>query len=312
MFEAVKINFRGLTFTAGSGRSPDFDVRFGGTEIGRDAQFLQQLQDYLSPKGGGLKVALSSSSPGIEASYGVNLGTFGVGTLSFSNVVLFAGAVLPFDNKPAAFTISIGRPSAPFLISSTIFGGGGYLALTTESNGQFKSFECSFDYGGVAAFGFGPLSGQGQLTLGIYVRFGDNPQLGGTFMARGAASIACFGLSTSLFVRLKKDPGQKDSALKGEATYSFSFSLGIHDITFSVNVTSDQGSSMGSKDAALSSDLLPSFARVQWAKLGEEPPGEQPVKANKPHLRVEGPSRSRKAKAFRRYFDPDLVPSQPI
>lgn len=312
MFEAVTINFRGLTFTTGSGRTPDFDVRFGGTEIGRDARFLQQLQEYLSPKGGGLKVALTSNSPGIEASYGVNLGTFGVGTLSFSNVVLFAGAVLPFDNKPAAFTISIGRPSAPFLISSTIFGGGGYLALTTKSNGQFKSFECSFDYGGVAAFGFGPLSGQGQLTLGIYIRFGDNPQLGGTFMARGAASIACFGLSTSLFVRLKKDPGQKDGALKGEATYSFSFSLGIHDITFSVNVTSDQGSSMGSKDAALSSDLLPPFARVQWAKLGEEPPVEPPAKAGKPHLRVEGPSRSRNAQAFRRYFDPDLVPSQPI
>ncbi|MGE8131650.1 hypothetical protein ACQKQD_32320 [Methylobacterium sp. NPDC080182] len=312
MFEAVKINFRGLTFTAASGRSPDFNVRFGGTEIGRDAQFLQQLQDYLSPKGGGLKVALSSNSPGIEASYGVNLGTFGVGALSFSNVVLFAGAVLPFDNKPAAFTISIGRPSAPFLISSTIFGGGGYLALTTESNGQFKSFECSFDYGGVAAFGFGPLSGQGQLTLGIYIRFGDNPQLGGTFMARGAASIACFGLSTSLFVRLKKDPGEKNGSLTGEATYSFSFSLGIHDITFSVNVSSDQGSSMGSKDVALSSDILPPFARVRWAKLGEESLGEPPAQTNKPHLRVEGPSRSRKAKAFRRYFDPELVPSQPI
>lgn len=310
MFEAVKINFRGLTFTAGSGRTPDFNVRFGGTEIGPDAQFLEQLQEYLSPKGGGLKVALSSNSPGIEASYGVNLGTFGVGTLSFSNVVLFAGAVLPFDNKPAAFKISIGRPSAPFLISSTIFGGGGYLALTTKSNGEFESFECSFDYGGVAAFGFGPLSGQGQLTLGIYIRFGDNPQIGGTFMARGAASIACFGFSTSLFVRLKqKDP---QSEMEGEATYSFSFSLGIHDIDFSVNVTSNQGSGMGTKDVALASDLLPPFARVQWAKLGEKPEGKPPAKANTPHLRVDGPSRSREAKAFRRYFDPELVPSQPI
>lgn len=311
MFEAVRINFRGLTFTAGSGRTPDFDVRFGGTEIGEKAKFLEKLQEYLSPKGGGLKVALSSGSPGIEASYGVNLGTFGVGTLSFSNVVLFAGAVLPFDNRPAAFTISIGRPGAPFLISSTIFGGGGYLALTTESDGGFKSFECSFDYGGVAAFGFGPLSGQGQLTLGVYVRFGAQPQLGGTFMARGAASIACFGLSTSLFVRLKQD--EADSDLQGEATYSFSFSLGIHDISFSVNVTSNQGSSMGSKESALASDILPPFARVRWASLGDAPPRkEAPAKFGGPHLRTVGPSRSRDAKAFRRFFDPDLVPSQPI
>ncbi|WP_207546450.1 hypothetical protein [Methylobacterium indicum] len=312
MFEAVRIGFRGLTFTAGSGRTPDFDVRFGRTEIGEDAKFLEQLQEYLSPKGGGLKVALSSGSPGIEASYGVNLGTFGVGTLSFSNVVLFAGAKLPFDNKPAAFTISIGRPSAPFLISSTIFGGGGYLALTTRDNGQFDSFECSFDYGGVAAFGFGPLSGQGQLTLGVYVRFGTDPQLGGTFMARGAASIACFGFSTSLFVRLKKDPGDPDGRLMGEAIYSFSFSLGIHDITFSVKVKSDQGKTMGSPEAALPPGLLPPFAEVAWARLGEDKPRSEPPAARGPHLRVEGPSRSRNAKAFRRHFDPGLVPSQPI
>ncbi|TFZ59024.1 hypothetical protein E4V01_08510 [Methylorubrum sp. Q1] len=316
IFEAVTIGFRGLTFTAGTGRSPDFDVRFGRTEIGKDAKFLDDLQAYLSPRGGGLKVGLLAEEPGIEAAYGVNLGSFGVGTLSFSNVVLFAGAELPFQNSPARFRVSIGRPEAPFLISSTIFGGGGYLSFVTDTQSGFRSFECSFDYGGVFAFGFGPLSGNGQVTLGLYVRIGataEDSELGGTFMARGSASIACFGFSTSLFVRLKQQG--RGGPVKGEATYTFSFSLGIDDIEFRVRVSSDQGTKMGSQQgtgtASLPSDLLPPFVRVEWAAMT---PGKKPASRAPRPPRLKVASRSQRADwtGYRDYFDASLSPCQPI
>ncbi len=309
------IGFRGLTFTAGTGRSPDFDVRFGQTKVGRQAEFLEDLQAYLSPRGGGLKVRLLAEEPGIEAAYGINLGSFGVGTLSFSNVILFAGAELPFQNSPARFRVSIGRPEAPFLISSTIFGGGGYLSFVTDTQKGFRSFECSFDYGGVFAFGFGPLSGNGQVTLGIYVRIGADPQnseLGGTFMARGSASIACFGFSTSLFVRLKQQNG---GPVSGEATYTFSFSLGIDDIEFAVRVRSNQGNKMGSQKgtetSSLPGDILPPFARTEWALQTQKPkPPESKIKP--PRLKVVSRSQRADWKAYRGYFDTAITPNQPI
>lgn len=191
--------------------------------------------------------------PGIEATYGVNLGSFGVGTLSFSNVSLNAGARLPFGAKDEAeFIVSIGRSDAPFLISSTIFGGGGYLALLANGKG-FIGLETSFDYGGVFTFGFGPLSGTGQITLGLYFRAarGEPARLGMNFMVRGAANIACFSFSTSLFVRLTYVNGKMD----GTATYTFSFSIGIDDIDFTFEVYVSQGSGAGGGSPTNSSFL---------------------------------------------------------
>ena len=110
--------------------SQDGEVRFGDFQIGSKAKFLKQLEPYVSPKSGLPPVRMMRDKPGIEATYGINLGSFGVGYLSFSNVSLNAGARLPFGaREEAEFLISIGRQDAPFLISSTIFGGGGYLQL---------------------------------------------------------------------------------------------------------------------------------------------------------------------------------------
>jgi hypothetical protein len=50
----------------------------------------------------------------------------------------------------AEFLASIGRSDAPFLISSTIFGGGRYLALLANGKG-FIGLETGFDHGDVLA-----------------------------------------------------------------------------------------------------------------------------------------------------------------
>ena len=312
-FDVVTLIFDGLTFKSGSGISPDFQVRFRDVKLGEKAKFLEQLQSYLSPKGGGfyLKFGLAGV-PGIEAGYGINLGVIGIGTLSFSNVILNAGVRLPFDNSDARFVISIGRADAPFLISSTIFGGGGYLALIANSQG-FVGFEASFDYGGVLAFGFGPLQGVGRLTMGIYLRKeGRQTSLGATFFAGGAAHIACFGLSTSLMVRLVQDNG---GPMAGSASYTFSFSLGIKDIDFEIQVTKNEGSSMGggSKSANLET---PGEPRTMWAardngvRSDVGPVAGIAVPAAKaPGAWVKGVTQDRDWREYRRYFDLQVRPS---
>jgi hypothetical protein len=311
-FDVVLLNFRGLDFRAGAGRPSGFDVRFGDFVIGSKAKFLKQLEPYVSPKAGLPPVRLMKDKPGIEATYGVNLGSFGVGTLSFSNVTLNAGARLPFGKgEEAEFIVSIGRSDAPFLISSTIFGGGGYLALLANGKG-FIGLETSFDYGGVFTFGFGPLSGTGQITLGLYFRAarGEPAQLGMNFMARGAANIACFSFATSLFVRLTYIGGQ----MQGQATYTFSFSIGIDDIEFRIDVYVNQGGSAGKGSTAFLD--LPGMPRTRFA---DARPGDldafaqaggvagaQP--ASKRMLRVRAPSQKSNWNGYRGLFDANLKP----
>ncbi|MER2252888.1 hypothetical protein ABS772_23495 [Methylorubrum podarium] len=327
-FDVVRIKFHGLSFQGGSGRSPDFRVRFNTVVMGEKAAFLQPLQDFLSPKAGGFYLKFLTERPGLEAGYGINLGVIGVGALSFSNVVLNAAARLPFDaGGEARFIISIGRSDAPFLISSTIFGGGGYLALIASSR-SIVGFEASFDYGGVLAFGFGPLQGIGRVTMGIYLRREETPQggvktsLGATFFVGGSAHIACFGFSTSLLVRLVQNDG---GPMYGEATYTFSFSLGIDDIEFSVQVRKNEGRTMGSaqQSAALErpdGGSSPSrLGRIRYAastlQANDGPPlmslAFRPGAAARErgeHLKVDGCSQSRDWAGFARYVDDRLRP----
>lgn len=320
-FDVVLLNFRGLDFRAGGGRPSGFDVRFGDFVIGDKAKFLKQLEAYISPKGGLPPVRPMKDKPGIEATYGINLGSFGVGTLSFSNVSLNAGARLPFGaTDEAEFIVSIGRSDSPFLISSTIFGGGGYLALLANGKG-FIGLETSFDYGGVFTFGFGPLSGTGQITLGLYFRAarGEPARLGMNFMVRAAANIACFSFSVSLFVRLTYVGGQ----MNGTATFTFSFSIGIDDIDFVVEAFVSQGASAGggspTNNAFLDLPGMPAltqFANASpqvlnaYAKAGPKPKPDKLLQ--KPKLCVVGPAQKTDWIGYRELFDPDLDPTVKI
>ena len=315
-FDVVLLNFRGLDFRSGAGRPSGFDVRFGDFVIGDKAKFLKELEPFVSPKSGLPPVRPMKDKPGIEASYGINLGSFGVGTLSFSNVTLNAGARLPFGSAAEAeFIVSIGRTDAPFLISSTIFGGGGYLALLANGKG-FIGLETSFDYGGVFTFGFGPLTGTGQITLGLYFRAarGEKARLGMNFMCRGAANIACFSFSTSLFVRLTYVDGKMD----GTASYTFSFSIGIDDIDFKIEVYVNQGSGAGqgspTQTAALDLPGMPALTQFAGANprlLDAYASSGKPVRRSpilKPALRVVAPSQQANWRAYRELFDPALQP----
>jgi hypothetical protein len=315
-FDVVTLNFHGLEFRSGGGRKSGFDVRFGDFVIGSKAKFLKQLEPFVSPKGGLPPVRPMRDKPGIEASYGINLGSFGVGYLSFSNVSLNAGARLPFGAKEEAeFLISIGRADAPFLISSTVFGGGGYLALLANGKG-FIGLETSFDYGGVFAFGFGPLTGAGQITLGLYFRAarGSPARLGMNFMARGAANIACFSICAALMVRLTYSGGKMD----GTASYTFSFSYGIDDIDFTFDVYVSQGGSAGAGSPTAFLDLPGMPALTQFAGASRDPldayaaalPSPKPsvCEMKGPTLSVKTPSPKADWRSYHSLFDTSLDP----
>jgi len=77
-----------------------------------------------------------------------------------------SSCVLPFDNSQATFIASIGREDRPVLVSCAPYIGGGFRELYAGAT-KMMGFAASFEFGGGGAFAFGPLSGEGRITVGM-------------------------------------------------------------------------------------------------------------------------------------------------
>ncbi|WP_156473228.1 hypothetical protein [Pseudorhodoferax sp. Leaf265] len=254
-FDALTLHFKGVRFVSQGGK-PDCDLQYDGFTIGPQLKFLEQLTPFFGSKpGSGFYLKPLDTGIGLEAGYGLNLGTFSVGNLAIFNVSLNAAARLPFDNRGATFVASLSRRDSPFTIAIAPYGGSGFFALEADTKG-IVGFEASFEYGGAAAFAYGPLTGQGRLMVGAYIRSSRNStRIFATFYVGGSASIWVFTFGASLYVNAE----QKGSSMEGSATYTFSFSMGIVDYDYKVAVNVNlnlDGSSGGEDQQAAMVDLV--------------------------------------------------------
>ncbi|MER9102641.1 hypothetical protein NKH95_01700 [Mesorhizobium sp. M0848] len=254
LFDIVTLIFDGARFTSGSEQGSHFDLTYKDFQLGPTAAFLQPLQALMNPGASGPFVRPLAGRPGIEAGYTLDLGIISIAAMSFSNVAIRASCSLPFDNSEAEFTASIGAEDRPVLLSILPYTGGGFLSLTSSAK-RITGFAASFEFGGGGAFQFGPLSGQGRISTGIYLRkYMQDDQdfvvIDGFFYAGGEAHIACFGVAATLVVRVGQDAGGN---LVGRATFTYSFSLGITKVEFKVGVSRRIGKGFGGGGGAGSS-----------------------------------------------------------
>lgn len=232
-YDAVTLQFNGIKFRT-TGGPLACDIQYSGFKIGEKLKFLHALRPFFDTKpGSGFYLKPLDRGIGLEAGYGLNVGTISFGTVSFFNISLNAAARLRFDDTPATFVASLSRRDAPFTISVAPYGGSGFFALEANTDG-IVGFEASFEYGGAAAFAYGPLSGQGRLMTGIYIRTskGGRSEISATFYAGGTAAIWIFNFGASLYVHAQP----VNDRLVGNATFTFSFSVGIVDYDYHVGV----------------------------------------------------------------------------
>ncbi len=266
-YEALTLKFNGATFKMDGGKDPKFDISYSDYVIGKELEFIQDLQSFMSPKeGSGAYLKLLSGNPGVEAGYSLNLGTISIGTAAFFNVSLNTAAVLPFGDGAARFRASLSRRDSPFTISVAPYGGSGFFAIEADAKG-IVGFEAAFEYGGAGAFAYGPLQGQGRLMLGVYVRrmkleSGSITEITATFFAGGSASIWIFNFASSLYVRM----GMVNGNMTGEAVFTFSFSVGLADFDFAVRVAREEKKGF-QKSAAIEQRGATRFANLQPVTL---------------------------------------------
>ncbi|MER8976263.1 hypothetical protein [Mesorhizobium sp. M0800] len=317
-FDALTLKFRGANFQSRTGEDARFDIAYDDYEIGPELKFLEDLQSYLSPKeGSGAYLIPLRGIPGIEAGYKLDLGIISVGACSFFNVSLNTAALLPFTNKgEALFRASLSRYDSPFTISYLPFGGSGFMSVDANAKG-IVGFELGFDFGAAGSFAAGPLTGQGRIMMGLYIRQLALPgvpkvtEISGTFFAGGSANIWVFNFAASLYVRL----GMVNGNMTGLAVFSFSFSMGIADFDYSVSFERteskgfDGGGDQASRDpdgSSIGSRFARNFAdSIETASLDGFVTGSTvPAAALKgPVIRSKVVCMSENWGEFSRYFD---------
>ncbi|MCP3399890.1 hypothetical protein [Bradyrhizobium sp. CCGB20] len=244
-FDVATFSFPPTTFTAGLGKPFHISLKIDDVTLGEKVQFLKKIQSILpAPKNGNgfyIRMLSGRGSLGIVAGYALPISPITIGNMFIDNLSLNAAAELPFDSGDARFVISISRPEAPFMIAVAPYAGAGHFGLIANPKG-IVGFEASFQFGGGGGFSFGPLTGKGRIAVGIYIRkISGLTELYGLFFAGGSARIACFAVGASLNVRMSQSGGNAE----GEAIFTFSFSIGIKDIEYSILVFKQEKGSGG-------------------------------------------------------------------
>ena len=166
----LTITFNKLKFTSINGEKPDMDVDVANVEFYGVLALVNELQSYLQSGSGfsGIDI-LPPPNAGIKASYAVGLPSVAVGVFSLQNISLSAGLTIPFSGEAARLRFAFCERENPFLLTVTIFGGGGFFGLGLGLDG-FEMVEASLEFGGNISIDIGVASGGVYIMAGVYFK----------------------------------------------------------------------------------------------------------------------------------------------
>lgn len=189
----IKLHFDRLEFFAGTGKKADVNVEFGGLEFVGVLSFIETLKDLIPLDGFSDPPALDISENGISASFSLPLPNIAVGIFSMQNLSLGAGFTIPFIGEPLSVNFNFCTRENPFLLTVSLFGGGGFFGITLTPAGV-HILEASFEFGACVALDFGVASGSISVMAGIYFKLvmeggKDNASLTGFFRIHGEVDV---------------------------------------------------------------------------------------------------------------------------
>ena len=148
----VTLNFDVLEFTVSAGKSPDVNVKLkpgDSITFGGPLSFVNTLEKVIPFDGFSDPPSLSVTADGIKAGYSVGLPTVGIGIFSLQNMSLGAGFRVPFIADPLEVDFNFCSREQPFLLTVSLFGGGGYFAMSATPQGV--NVEAALEFGAAIA-----------------------------------------------------------------------------------------------------------------------------------------------------------------
>jgi hypothetical protein len=187
--QLARVTFDSFKFTSEMGKKPDVDVRLGGIKFLGILEYVANLIEALPLDGFSDPPSLAVRPDGIDVGYSFGIPTVGLGMMSVQNVSVAAGLYLPFDDKPLNLHFAFCERHQPFLLTVSLFGGGGFFAIDIGIDGV-RNLEAALEFGAAVALNLGVARGAASVMGGFYFQaVGDDCTLTGYFRASGALSV---------------------------------------------------------------------------------------------------------------------------
>jgi hypothetical protein len=186
--DVVKVQLETLTFVARAGRKLELDAKGVKLTFEGGLAFVERIRDYIPPQGFSDPPSVAVTPTGITAGYSLGLPTIGVGVFSMENVALLAALELPFVDGPTRLRFQLSERHDPFLVTVSLFGGGGFLGITVEAGGAV-GVEGALEFGGNFCLDLVVASGGVHVMAGIYFKMAGTVELSGYLRVGGAVTV---------------------------------------------------------------------------------------------------------------------------
>jgi hypothetical protein len=215
----VEVTIDRLAFTSAAGRKPDltaegFVLRFTGP-----LAFVDKLKDVLPADGFSDPPAVTVGPDGVTAGYSLGIPTVGVGVFSLQNLTVAASLAIPFVDRPAGMRFAVSERHQPFLVTLSLFGGGGFFALEASAR-RIEAVEAAIEFGASVTLNLGVASGGVSVMAGIYFGLtGDEVTLTGYLRCSGYLSVlGLISISVEFYLAFTwRDKGGGRSEVWGQA-----------------------------------------------------------------------------------------------
>ncbi|MFZ0718367.1 hypothetical protein [Mycobacterium sp.] len=186
----VTVAFDSLSFASHAGAAPKLDVKIASVtpDLGNALAFFQQLLDNLPGAGNVPQIDYRDNS--LVASYSLAVPSIPMGAFLMQNLAVSSSVTLPLDGRPVQASFAFASRDQPFLVTVSLFGGGGFFALTVVSD-KVNELEAQLDFGAAASLDLIVASASVAVTAGIYVSFteGKGWEVDGFFRANGQVDL---------------------------------------------------------------------------------------------------------------------------
>ncbi len=167
------VNFNYLEFRSGTSAKTDVKV-----DIDKDnpikfqgvLTFVNNLQSIIPSTGfsdDGPYIDLKPT--GVTAGFNISIPDVTLGMCMITNISLGAAVTLPFTGAPLTIAFNFCRRENPFLLTISIYGGGGFFRLVSTLEGV-QSIEAAFEFGAAVSLNVGVASGAVSVMGGFYFK----------------------------------------------------------------------------------------------------------------------------------------------
>jgi hypothetical protein len=233
----IGIKFNSLTFDAPAGKKLDVaaDIKGDGLQFLGDLSFLNELRKFIPADGFKDPPSVDVTPEGVTAGYTLAIPSIGVGIFSLQNIKLGAALTLPFvPPAPLRFRFAFSEREAPFIITVSLLGGGGFFGIAVGPDGV-EMLEASIEVGAQCSIDVVVASGSVHIMAGVYLKLdmsSNQSQLAGYLRAGGSLDVlGIISASVEFYLGFTYYFGPP-CKIAGEATVT----IEVHVLFFSVAV----------------------------------------------------------------------------